>query len=226
MEKRSLNPYLFGAIIFTLSLSTAGYAGTWRDNFEAEKLEGWTRPAADAGNPWEAIWKTQDGHLDVTFNIPRVFPPEPVADFLQLTAFPIRANSVSVTGTFRRREIRLGEFGIALGKPSPSGEWGYGFFYVFTMSTVMEPIKLDKNGEMRPFKLLEPQHRFPLEQIKVIFSNSHFEVFHDGVSVLEFEDVSFRWIEMVGFWAQGFHRFHGVGDDFVISGPGIPTGGI
>jgi len=216
------------SFILIFNLVITGHGGTWRDNFDGEKLKGWTRPAADAGNPWKAFWKPKDGRLDVTFDIPRgiQIPPglEPkfVADFLQLTAFPIRGNRFSVTSTFRVREIRIGQFGLALGKLSPRGKWGYGAFYVFTTLTVVRSTRLDKTGEMRLFKLLNPQTHFVKEQIKVVFNNGHFEVYHDGILVTEFEDADFKKIEMVGFWAQGFDPFHGVADDFEISGPDIP----
>ena len=152
--------------ILIFNLVITGHGGTWRDNFDSEKLKGWTRPAAAAGNQWEAIWTTQEGDLDVTFNIPRglQIPPglEPkiVADFLELTAFPIRGNSFSVTSTFQNGQARFGEFGIALGRPSFRDEWGYGFFYVFTTLTVVSPMNWDKTGERRRFKKLNPDIRF------------------------------------------------------------------
>lgn len=97
-------------VIDVLSAVSAS-AGTWRDDFEAGNVDGWTPRGR------HTVWETKDGFLHATMEPPKGLPE--AADFVEWVAFHGPYERLTITLTLigeERRNLDLG-----LGKLLPPG---------------------------------------------------------------------------------------------------------
>jgi len=227
MEKRSLKYHLFHVfeVVLILTLATAGYAGTWRDNFNDGELNGWTHVTKAAKDPWESTWESQENSLQtmltVHFNNPRLGQ---VADFLQLTILPPREKHTVTEGISIKKEGG-GSFGIAIGMLLPPEDRNFASVYLFS-TTAIWAIKFDKTGGFDLFAGQNPviRHKPQIDQMKIIFDAGRFQLFSGNQLIADFKDETFETIDLLGLMAWGFSGLHATIDDFVISGPRVPNG--
>jgi len=224
--QKFIKAFTFASCLFILVLNFSHFsnAGTWKDDFNDGMLDGWTRPSDKVKDKnWHSTWKSQDGVLDVI-----IHSDSSNIDFLQLTAFPISSSSLTVEVTILLEEGSTDSFGMALGIPIEDGTY-IGQFHTFTRTSSFG-LSIAPDGR---FNLLDfgagDQKRYPCipsgQCMKVVFESGIFRVFSQDTLLLEFVDENYPKIELVGIFAWSIrNEIHGVMDNFVISGPGIPDG--
>ena len=211
------------------------YAGTWRDSFDDGTLDGWkpnTRGSVEGG--FYLQWEETAGRLEVRLaDIPldnlfvaRLF--KLAAGILELTAIELDeehliVEAISIKGKF------LG-FGIAIGKRS-SRTHSLGIVYHFRTWGSITKNGLGRTGGwsgvkpppidyVNPKKPVESQ----IEHMKVVFDTGRFQFFSADRLVAELVDPEYKTVNLVGLmvWGEALKR-SGSLDEFVISGPGIPS---
>ncbi len=228
LKKSLIKSRMLYVLIFLLIswFITIGHTGTWRDNFNDDRLNGWTHitTARRAAEPWESTWEVKDNMLEtwltVHFNNPRLGM---VADFLELTAFPLQDKHFVVEGISIKKS-RIGSFGIAIGVRLPPEDRKFGSVYLFHTWGIRQ-MQFDETGH---FFIVDPPGIFfdsQIEHLKVVFDAGHFQVFSADEWVKEIEDAAFETINLLGLMIFGDGLDFATMDEFVISGPGIPDGG-
>ncbi|RLE63918.1 MAG: hypothetical protein DRJ47_08815 [Thermoprotei archaeon] len=244
--QKFIKAFTFASCLFILVLNFSYFsiAGTWKDDFNDGNLNGWTHPADQVKDKtWSSVWKSENGVLDVTIHV-EPHPPDrrdlcSINDFLQLTAFPISSSKLTVEVTIVGGVQWTSSFGIALGI-HPEGGPDIGQFYVFTRDRAF-PSYLVPSGVVNPLGREDLHRDYPTipfgQPMKITFESGRFRLFSQDTLLLQFVDEGYpKWakellnvqriekIELVGIYAKGFDDvgdFHGVMDDFMISGPNL-----
>ena len=221
-------------ILWTVFLSVfvigQSYAGTWRDDFDGNELNGWERIVEE--NPWFTEWGLLDnpGRLYCVLVKPKQ-EEVTAADFLHWNAHQFQLDKLTVVG----EEINYlqdnwdisGELGLFLGKRQPVPDFAEGYLFSPEKITKMQFTAngVYKRGEVKAdyslmFRLTSSS------KLKVVFSNGKFRLFTQDLLITEFFDVEIPTIDVVGLMVV--FEFPGqwfVGDilTFSVSGQGIPN---
>ena len=213
---QNLKP-LHGLMLVTLIalffLTPSVEAGTWRDDFDDDNLNGWT--LRNPHSAWfffrDTIWaRVRAPGLPLT------------VDFLEFTAFP---------GPFDKFTVTLAQpssiMHIGLGKMFPETGSQSIFFYGFYPNHISASQVLPTGGvagagfrgwlPRNPGTIWEGK---PLE-LAVHFDAGRFRFFADGQLRADFEDDHFDQIEFIMVMIVGEDGAQGQVDAFEISGPGI-----
>ena len=204
-------------ILITLFLPMASVsAGTWRDDFEDDSLDGWA-----LRNP-DSTWTVQNGFVCAQMLPHHVFS----ADFLEFTAFPGPYERFTITLTDLSNSLFIG-----LSKMFIWPVTGRQVFYFYIFSTAaIDGLSINRLGgsftsgfrnqwlPRNPGTLWEDD----VAELQVHFDSAHFQLFADGELRADFEDshfdqIDFATILIVGEGGDKEQRV----DAFEISGPGI-----
>lgn len=203
-------------ILITLFLPMASVnAGTWRDDFEDDNLDGWA-----LRNP-ESTWTVQNGFVYAQMLLHRVFS----ADFLEFTAFPGPYGRFTVTLTNPSPGMHIG-----LGKTFPSSIADRQDFYFYCFSTGrIHGLRINRfggsfvTGFRGDYLPRNPGTVWAdgLVELKVHFDAGRFQYFADESLRADFEDPHFDQIDFITVMIIGEGNQRGQVDAFEISGPGI-----
>jgi hypothetical protein len=203
-------------ILITIFLPMASVnAGTWRDDFEDDNLDGWV-----LRNPG-STWTVHDGSLHA-----QVIQRDPTADFLEFTAFPGPYERFTITLTNLSNSLFIG-----LSKMFIWPVTGRQVFYFYIFSTAaIDGLSINRLGG--PFTSGFRDQWLPrnpgtlwegdVAELQIHFDSAHFQLFADGELRADFEDshfdqIDFATILIVGEGGDKEQRV----DAFEISGPGI-----
>ncbi len=214
------------------------YAGTWRDEFDGNELNGWERIVEE--NPWSADWElidTPDWELiDTSFRLSaKIWKPKQedvtAADFLHWNTHQFQLDKLTVVGEkidYIQDDWDIsGELCLFLGKRQPAPDFATGYTFSPEKITKMQFTAngVYKKGEVKAdyrlmFRLTSSS------KLKVVFSNGKFRLFTQDLPITEFFDAEMPTIDVVGLMVV--FEFPGqwfVGDilSFSISGQGIPN---
>ena len=205
---------LFLIISLSLLICAAvqnGYTKTWVEDFSEAQLDSWKKKG-DQGN--HATWQTKDGHLDVWIDpIPGVLRQHYHLVFI---GFPIKAEElrvkVSILETVNGEPgIRIGQYDHDLNITRRS--------YCFTTNFIWGP---------RAFPTQHPDVRYDIKnEIEIVFDKGHFELLSEGKQILEFDEPNLPFIDCltIAVYLRQVPLVHTILDDFIISGPSIPSNG-
>lgn len=205
-----MRKYIIRIGLWTVLLSafTIGYsyAGTWRELFDVENLNGWERSVKE--NRWSATWKTENGLL-----FARIKKPEQwgitATDFLQWNAHKFQLNKLVVVGEemYCERVIHdaKGELCLFLGKrkPAPDFAEGYIFSPCFTAEMKFSEKGVYKIGETKASYL--DRHKFTSEHLKVVFDTGKFRLITKDILLAEFFDADIVSIDVIGLIVLHLH---------------------
>lgn len=207
---------LTALILITLFfLTESANAGTWRDDFEDDDLDGWVLRKRGS------TWTVHDGSLHA-----QVIQGDPTADFLEFTAFPGPYERFTITLTDPSRGMMIGLSKMFIW-PVTGGQVFYS--YIFSAGAI-GGISINRLGG--PFTSGFRNQWLPrnpgtlwegdVAELQVHFDSAHFQLFADGELRADFEDSHFDQIDFVIILiiGGGGHREQRV-DAFEISGPGI-----
>ena len=197
-----MRKYIIKIGLWTVLLSAfAGYshAGTWRDEFDGENLNGWERGLEV--NRWSATWETENGLLSA-----RIEKPEQVhiraADFLHWNAHQFRLNRLVVVGEeiyceWFARDAK-GELCLFLGKrkPAPDFAEGYIFCPCFTEKMKFSEKGVYQRGEHKADYI--DRLKFTTEHLKVVFDKGKFQLWTYDILLIDFFDDEIDFIDIVG----------------------------
>ena len=191
-----------------------GYSKTWIEDFSEAQLDSWKKEIEQDDN---ATWQTKDGLLDIWIDpIPRVL----VQDYnLEFIGFPIKADKLRVKVSVL--EKGNGDPGILI------GQYDHEFremnitrrSYTFCTNFIWGP---------SAFPSQHPDVQFDIKnEIEIIFNRGHFELLSEGKRILEFDEPNLPFIDALGIavYLGEVPLVHTVLDDFIISGPTIPSNG-
>ena len=218
------------SVILSVFIIGHSHAGTWRDDFDRNELNGWERIVEE--NPWFAKWILQDdpGRL-----YGRIVKPKQegvtAADFLHWNLHKFQLKHLTVVGEEihynRNAHNRSGELCLFLGKRQTEPNFAEGYIFSPEKATKMQFTAngVYKRGEVKAdyslmFRLTSSS------KLKVVFSNGKFRLFTQDLLITEFFDVEIPTIDVVGLMVV--FEFPGqwfVGDilTFSVSGQGIPN---
>ena len=216
--KRILFPILSFSLLICAVVQN-GYTGTWVEDFSEAQLDSW-KEYLDQRN--KASWQTKDGHLDVWIE------PEPFAllqDYnLEFIGFPIKADKLRVK--VKVLETVNGTPGILIGQHVDFFELIQELnitrrSYIFLTNIIYGP---------RAFPSQHPKDvQFDIKEIEIVFNRGHFKLFSEGKQILEFDEPNLPTIDALGITVYMKGRnlpvVHSVLDDFIITGPSIPSNG-
>ena len=208
-------------LIISLSLLIAavvqsGFTGTWVEDFSEAQLDSW-KENGDQHN--HATWQTKDGLLDIWID------PVPLAllqdYYLEFRGFPIKADKLRVKVSVLEKVN--GTPGILI------GQYDHEFremnitrrSYSFCTNFIWGPIA---------FPSQRPDVQFDIKnEIEIIFNKGHFQLLSEGKQILEFDEPNLPFIDALGITIYMKGRrlpvVHSVLDDFIITGPSIPSNG-
>ncbi len=231
MKKRIFN--IVNIMLWTVLLSVIvigkNYAGTWRDKFDGNELNGWERIVEE--NPWRTEWilRGEHGYLHGKVRKPKQ-EEVTAADFLHWNAHQIQLDKLTVVAEIHYIQDDWdisGEFCFFLGKRQTEPNFAKGYIFSLEKITKMQFAAngVYKKGEVRAdyslmFRLTSSS------ELKVIFSNGKFRLFTQDLLITEFFDDEIPTIDVVGlmvvFEFPG-QWFGGEIETFSISGQGIPN---
>ena len=214
-----------------LSIFTIGYshAGTWRDDFDEEVLNGWERIVEE--NPWFAKWILLDDPGRLYSNVMK--PKQEgvtAADFLHWNLHEFQLKHLTVVGEEihydRHVNNRTGELCLFLGKRLNEPNFAKGYIFSPEKATKMQfsTKGVYKRGDVKANYGL--MFRLTSEELKVVFDNGKFQLFTQDLPITEFFDAEFTQLDVVGLIV--LYKFPGTWFDgtistFSISGSGIPN---
>jgi len=190
----------------------SGVSGTWIEDFTAPPpLETWKKTSTRLHDTWQP----KGGHLDVWI--------QPLARalfdnyLLEFTGFPLEAEQLSVSvRILERHNVNL--VGIVIGQYTPDRNPSRRTYMIGANTSLGA-------GE---FPSQIPDIRYKIEgELKIVFDRGHFEVFSSGKKVFGFEEPNLPKIDCLGLCVFLHHGplGHVVLDDFIISGPSVPSKG-
>ena len=213
---------LFLIISFSLLICAAvqnGYTSTWVEDFSEAQLDSW-KENGDQRN--HATWQPKDGHLDIWID------PAPLALLqhynLEFIGFPIKADKLRVKVSVL--ETVNGTPGILIGQHDDNvGPVNQ------KLNITRRAYRFCTNFIWGPFAF-PAQHQFvqfDIKEIEIIFNRGHFQLLSEGKQILEFDEPNLLTIDALGIAVYMMGRrlpvVHTVLDDFIISGPSIPSNG-
>ena len=189
------------SVILSVFIIGYSYAGTWRDKFDGNKLNGWERIVEE--NPWFADWRLVKGALfsDIVNRPPDQFT---IADFLHWNAHQFELNRITVEGEeinykpHGHDRFESGQFCLFLGKRGTAPEFAEG--YIFSpeeITTMWFSVKGDykKGNSKAKYGLM---WRLTRGHLKVVFDTGRFRLFAQDILVAEFSDANINVIDVVG----------------------------
>ena len=226
-----MRKYIIKIGLWTVLLSafTIGYsyAGTWRDLFDGENLNGWERTVKE--NRWSATWKIENGLLFARIEKPKQVQIR-AADFLQWKAHKLQLNKLVVVGEEMYCELfdrdDEGELCLFLGKRKPAPDFAEGYIFSPCSTEEMEfsekgVYKVDETKASYLDRL-----KFTTEHLKVVFDTGKFRLITKDILLTEFFDANIVSIDVIGLIVLYRHS----GDwstasisTFSISGRDIPN---
>ena len=225
-----------GLCTMLLSVFVIGhsYAGTWRDEFNGDELNGWERIVKE--NPWRARWWVL---IDEPFHLyARISKPKQgnvtAADFLRWNAHQFQLKQLTVVGEEvrydRHAHNRSGELCLFLGKRQPEFNFAKSFAkgYIFSPEKATK-IQFTTKGVYKRDKVKADyglMFRLTSGDLKVVFDTGKFQLFTQDLPITEFFDADITLIDVVGLIV--LHKFPGASfggtiSTFSISGSGIPN---
>ena len=188
-----------------------GSTKIWVEDFEDGHLDAW---AVDNTND-RTTWKAKDGHMDVWIEPDNRGGRQSYE--LEFIGFAFRAEKLNVKVTIL--EVEEANVGILIGQRAAFGNISRRTYKVVQKGGIWGPIEfLDQN----------PQINYDIEKvIEVDFDKGHFELLSEGEHILEFDEPNLPHIDCLGIvvFASKPPLAHFVLDDFIISGPSIPSKG-
>ena len=196
-----------------------GYTGTWVEDFSETQLDSWKENGDQRNN---ASWQTKDGHLDVWID------PKPIALWqyynLEFIGFPIKADKLRVKVSVL--ETGSGTPGILIGQhddnvgPVNQKSNITRRSYRFCTNSIWGPFAFPHNN---------PFVQFDIKEIEIVFNRGHFKLLSEGKQILEFDEPNLLSIDALGIavYMKGRNLpvVHSVLDNFIITGPSIPSNG-
>ena len=189
----------------------SGYTGTWIEDFSEAQLDSWKKEIDEDNN---ATWQPKDGHLDIWIEpIPRVIWQYYNLEFV---GFPIKAEELRVKVSVL--ETANGEPGILIGQ------------HDHDMNITKRAYSFCTNFIWGPsaFPSQHPDVQFNMKnEIEIVFNKGHFQLLSEGKQILEFDEPNLPFIDLLGIaiYLGEVPLVHSVLDDFIISGPSIPSNG-
>ncbi len=204
MDRKQRIIKTFLCLVF-LSVLLCGHssAGTWRDTFDENELNGWERIAEH--NPWNARWKVLGGILFSQIRKPRepLIPDKDIADFLQWTGMPFRLDQLTVIGTEiiypQGGKLGMGELCLFLGKRRAVPHFAVEG-YIFSPEETSR-VTFTANGDYSRGKTKTwygDKFPFTTRHLKVVFDSGEFKVFTNKDLLAEFIDARFTEIDVAG----------------------------
>ena len=211
--KRRLFLVIFLSLLIA-ALGQSGYTAAWIEDFSEAQLDSWKKEIEQDKN---ATWQTKDGLLDIWIDpIPGVI----VQDYnLEFIGFPIKAEKLRVKVSVLEKGngtpgILIGQYDHEFREMNISRR-----SYTFCTNFIWGP---------RAFPAQHPNVRFDIKnEIEIIFNKGHFQLLSEGKLILEFDEPNLPFIEAIGIavYLREVPLVHTVLDDFIISGPSIPSNG-
>lgn len=199
---------LWAVVLFAFAIGHS-HAGTWRDDFDTEVLNGWERVVE--AKPFFVEWKTfkdnpgwfpvDEGYLSGAIEKPQA-EHLTAADFLRWNAHQFQLEKLTVVGdeidyVRHRREIS-GELGLFLGKRLPGPDFAEGYICSPEKTTKMRfsAKGVFKKGEVKADYGL--MFRLTSGNIKVVFDAGKFRLWTQDLLITEFFDAEITKIDVVG----------------------------
>ena len=208
--KRRLFPIISLSLLIA-AVVQSGYTATWVEDFNEAQLDSWKKEIEQDNN---ATWQPKDGHLDIWIApIPGVL----LQDYnLEFIGFPIKAEKLRVK--VRVLEKVNGTPGIILGQRDHD------------MIITRRSYSFCTNMIWGPsaFPAQHPDVLFDIKnEIEIVFNKGRFELSSEGKQILEFDEPNLPFIDALGIavYLGEVPLVHTVLDDFIISGPTIPSNG-
>lgn len=192
-------------------------AKTWIEDFNQEgTLKTWVKHGLD-----RATWQAKDGNLDVW--IEPLQHHAILQDYaLEFKAFPLNAEKLSVKMTIIESQkavagIFIGQGGVWEGISDINGR-SYKFFQGGIWGPTIFPPQLPKN----PFA-----HFAAKKEIEILFNNGDFQLLSEGKHIIDFHEPNLPTVDCLGIIVGTTEDplVHLKLDDFIISGPSIPSRG-
>ena len=224
LEKSMKKYYLLSLIVSVLIFSPNKdiIAGNWKEHFN-KNLDSWTKRELQRER---VTWQVKDGRLNVytkpfcngILNIAGRLPLK-THYTLAFTAIPIETNNLRVK--MKIVNSKNANVGIFI------GEYPEDIFvnplrrtYQFVDYTIGGPLD---------FRNQNPQIELELNKIDIGFARGLFTLYANGKKIVDFQDGNFRRISYLGIVA--FPKNCSIDatvvlDDFIISGPSIPSNDI
>ena len=197
-----MGKYIIKIGLWTVLLSAfAGYshAGTWRDEFDGENLNGWERGLEV--NRWSATWETENGLLSVRIEKPEQWHIR-AADFLHWNPHQFQLNRLVVVG----KEIHYERFAqdvkgnlcLFLGKRKPAPDFAEGYIFCPSFTEEMEFSEkgVYKRGKFKALYI--DRFKFTSEHLKVVFDKGKFQLRTHDILLTDFFDDEIDFIDVVG----------------------------
>lgn len=228
-----MRKHIFNIVLWTVFLSVfvivQSYAGTWRDEFDGNELNGWERIVE--GNPWFAKWKLVDDPSRLYGSVRK--PKQEgltAADFLHWNLHKFQLKQLTVVGEEirydRHANDEFGELCLFLGKRQTKPNFAKGYIFSPEKTTKMQFTEngVYKKGEVKTDYGL--MFRLTSGDLKVVFETGKFQIFTQDLLITEFFDAEISVIDVVGLIV--LHKFPGtlfIGSisTFSVSGRGIPN---
>lgn len=214
-------------MLLTVFLSGHSYAGTWRDAFDGDELNGWERIVEE--NPWFADWGiTRERLVGTIENHGQV--QATAADFLHWNVHQFELNRLTVVGEEMRYDRHVedisGELCLFLGKRVPNPGFSEG--YIFSPENITK-IQFSTKGVFKKDEVIANyglMFRLTSGDLRVVFNAGEFRLFTQDLLITEFFDDKISKIDVVGLIIM--HKFPGAWflgtiSTFSISGSGIPN---
>ena len=198
-----------------LYLSVQGLtAKTWIEDFNQEgHLKSWVNH-----DPNRSTWQAKDGHLDVWID-PLQHHAIRQKYALEFKAFPLKTEKLSVKMTILENENASA--GIFIGQYGEGGNISRRT-YKFYQGGIWGPIAFQHQLPKHPFG-----HLTAKKEIEIVFNNGDFQLLSDGKHIIDFHEPNLPTVDCIGIIAGTTEvpLAHLRLDDFIISGPSIPSRG-
>ena len=185
-------------------------AKTWIEDFNQEgNLKSWIDH-----DPDRSTWQAKDGHLDVWIE-PLQHHAIRQTYALEFKAFPLKAEILSVKMTIL--ETQKAGAGIFIGQGGV-----YRHSYQFFQGSIWEPIAFPPQLPKNPFV-----HSAAEKEIEILFDNGDFQLLSEGKHIIDFHEPNLPTVDSLGIIVSTTEDplVHLKLDDFIISGPSIPSRG-
>ena len=191
-----------------------GSTKIWIEDFEDGHLDAW---AVDNTNN-RSTWQAKDGHLDVWID-PLQHHAIRQKYALEFKAFPLKTEKLSVKMTILENENASA--GIFIGQCGEGGNISRRT-YKFYQGGIWGPIAFQPQLPKHPFG-----HLTAKKEIQIVFNNGDFQLLSDGKHIIDFHEPNLPTVDCIGIIAITWEvpLAHLRLDDFIISGPSIPSRG-
>lgn len=228
IKKSNMKYVLWAVVLFAFTIGYS-YAGTWVEQFDDEKLNGWQR--ITSVEEWRVRWRVVERILfsQIRRSDLRAVCDEKDGDFMLWNAHQFRLDSLTVIGSeiFYPPPGRggWGELGLFLGKQQPFLDFvakGY-FFSPEKTSEATFSVK-EGYGKGKVISEYENKFKFTTKSLKVAFNSGKFRILTGSVLLTEFVDNKFPEIDVVGVLITCHGEwFSGSISSLSVSGGGIPN---